>query len=44
MPGSDAFCCTTREQEAWAKETAKATTFFQIAVVYRGREVAVERL
>ncbi len=43
MPGSDGFRRTLKEQGNWPDETGDATTFVQMAIVYRGNEVAVFR-
>ena len=43
MPGSEMFYRTQREQSSWPDETADAQTFVQMAIVYRGREVALYR-
>ena len=43
MPGSDGFRRTLRAQVDWPDETAAASTFIQMAIVYRGREVTVFR-
>ena len=41
MAGSDNFSRTEKEQEAWPAETAEAGMFVQVAVVYRGAEIAL---
>lgn len=43
MAGSDHFVRTSRDQSAWLAETAAADTLVQIAIVYRGDEIAVYR-
>lgn len=43
MAGSDGFSRTHKAQQDWPEETADATTFVQIAVVYYGREVTLYR-
>ncbi len=43
MAGSDNYRRTALQQDAWPVETAAATTFVQLAAVYRGREVVVYR-
>jgi beta-fructofuranosidase len=43
MAGSDSWKRTERLQEAWPAETAGADATVQVAVVYRGNEVAVYR-
>ncbi len=43
MPGSDGFRRTRKDQGNWPDETADATTFVQLAIVYRGNEVNVFR-
>lgn len=43
MPGSDGFRRTLKEQGTWAEEAADDRTFVQMAIVYRGREVAIYR-
>ncbi len=41
MPGSNTYTRTEENQADWPKETAGPDQFVQLAVVYRGREVAV---
>jgi len=43
MPGSDGFSRTQKEQADWPEETVDGTTFVQMAIVYREREVTVYR-
>ena len=43
MPGSNGWSRTEKKQAAWAAENAAADQFVQIAVVYRGKDVAVYR-
>jgi beta-fructofuranosidase len=43
MPGSNGYTRTEKSQADWPKETAVPDEFVQIAIVYRGREVAVYR-
>lgn len=43
MAGSDYHRRTEPKQDAWPAETADAKTTVQIAIVYRGKEVAVYR-
>lgn len=43
MAGSDFFRRTAKDQDAWPAETADAATFVQVAVVYRGKEIAIFR-
>ena len=43
MPGSNGFARTQQDQTQWPAETAAAGQFVQLAIVYRGREVAVYR-
>ena len=43
MPGSNGFARTQKDQTQWPAETAAADQFVQMAIVYRGREVAVYR-
>jgi len=43
MAGSDYYKRTEKRQDAWSAETADSGTFVQLAVVYRGKEVAIYR-
>jgi len=43
MAGSDGFRRTHRQQGQWPAETAGADTLVQIAIVYKGKDVAVYR-
>lgn len=43
MPGSNGFARTEKQQAGWPAETAGADEFVQLAIVYRGRDVAVYR-
>lgn len=43
MPGSDGYRRTRKEQGGWPEESTDAKASVQIAVVYRGAEVAVFR-
>jgi len=43
MPGSNGYTRTEQNQGDWPKETASSDEFVQMAIVYRGREVAVYR-
>jgi beta-fructofuranosidase len=43
MPGSNGFARTEKKQDQWPAENAKADEFVQMAIVYRGREIAVYR-
>lgn len=43
MAGSDGFSRTMKEQGSWPEEKAEGQGFIQIAIVYRGREVALFR-
>jgi beta-fructofuranosidase len=43
MPGSDGFQRTVRDQAAWPEETASLGTFVQVALVYRGDQIALYR-
>ncbi len=43
MPGSNGFVRTEKNQAAWPAETARPDEFVQMAIVYRGREIAVYR-
>jgi len=43
MPGSNGFARTEKSQAQWPAETASAEEFVQLAIVYRGREIAVFR-
>jgi beta-fructofuranosidase len=43
MAGSDGFSRTSKAQEAWPEETAADGAIMQVAIVYRGREVALLR-
>ena len=43
MPGSNGWNRTEKKQAAWAAENARADQFVQIAIVYRGKDVAVYR-
>jgi beta-fructofuranosidase len=43
MPGSNGFARTEKSQAQWPAETASAEEFVQLAIVYRGREIAVYR-
>lgn len=43
MAGSDYYSRTWKDQSSWPKETAGSNTFIQIAIVYRGPEVALYR-
>ncbi len=43
MPGSNGFVRTERNQAPWPAETVGKDEFVQMAIVYRGREMAVYR-
>ncbi len=43
MAGSNEFLRTHRDQQAWPEETAGPQTLVQIALVYRGEEIAIYR-
>jgi beta-fructofuranosidase len=43
MPGSNGFTRTEKNQAAWPAENAAADEFVEMAIVYRGREIAVFR-
>jgi beta-fructofuranosidase len=43
MPGSNSFTRTASNQSGWAAETTDPNTFVQIAIVYRGKDIAVYR-
>lgn len=43
MAGSDGFARTNKEQDAWPQETAGPDVFVQMAIVYRGKDVALYR-
>jgi beta-fructofuranosidase len=43
MAGSEGFSRTARDQAAWPQETANGRTLVQVAVAYRGKEVAIYR-
>ena len=43
MAGSNVFARTNRNQAGWAAETADRDTLVQIAIVYKGKQVAIYR-
>jgi len=43
MPGSNGFARTEKSQAQWPAETATGDQFVQMAIVYRGRDIAVYR-
>ncbi len=43
MAGSDHYCRTQREQVQNTRETADASTFVQMAIVYQGKEIRLYR-
>ena len=43
MPGSNGFARTQKDQTQWPAETVAAGRFVQMAIVYRGRDIAVYR-
>jgi beta-fructofuranosidase len=43
MPGSNGYSRTEKDQKLWPAESASANEFVQLAIVYRGREIAMYR-
>lgn len=43
MPGSNGYNRTDKEQVDWPKETAQSDEFVQMAIVYRGPQIAMYR-
>ena len=43
MPGSNGYSRTEKDQKLWPAEGASGKQFVQLAIVYRGREIAMYR-